>query len=149
MKRLIIGVIIVIGLWFAYYAFSPLFRNTKLDEKIPEQGTALLMKEDAKPQEVTGTTGHPASGTVRIVSAEGKKYIRYENYKTINGPDIYVYLSKDKEAKEYIEIAKVKATEGNINYEIPQGINIEEYRYALTWCKQFGVLFNYARINLN
>lgn len=148
MKKIIIGIIIVLGLGFAYYAISPFFRNVKLDEKISEQ-IASEVKEGTKAQPVTGTPGHPASGTVRIVSIEGKKHIRYENYKTINGPDIYVYLSKDKEAKEYIEIAKVKATEGNINYEIPEGINVEEYPYVLTWCKAFGVLFNYALIESN
>lgn len=95
---------------------------------------------------VTGTAGHPASGTVRIVSADGKNYVRYENYKTINGPDLYVYLAKDLDAKEFVNLGVLKATEGNINYEIPQGVNPQDYPYVLTWCKIFGALFNYAEI---
>lgn len=95
---------------------------------------------------VTGTAGHPASGTVRIVSADGKNYVRYENYKTINGPDLFVYLAKDLDAKEFVNLGVLKATEGNINYEIPEGVNPQDYPYVLTWCKIFGVLFNHAEI---
>jgi hypothetical protein len=40
----------------------------------------------------------------------------------------------------------VKATEGNINYEIPEGVDPREYPYVLTWCKAFGVLFNSAKV---
>ncbi len=96
---------------------------------------------------VVGTAGHPASGNVRIVKADGKTYVRYENFKTINGPDIYVYLAKDLNAKEFVNLGAVKATEGNINYEVPTNTDITEYSYVLTWCKAFGVLFNYADLS--
>lgn len=96
--------------------------------------------------EVVGTLGHPASGTARIVVSGGKNYVRYQNFKTINGPDIYVYLAKDLAAKEYINIGRVRATEGNINYEIPARVNPKDYPYVLTWCKTFGVLFNSANV---
>ncbi len=99
------------------------------------------------PVNVIGTAGHPASGTVRIVEADDKKYVRYENFKTINGPDIYVYLAKDLDAKEFVNLGRVRATEGNINYEIPAEVNVTDYPYVLTWCEAFGVLFNYADIS--
>ncbi|OGI14384.1 MAG: hypothetical protein A2878_00640 [Candidatus Moranbacteria bacterium RIFCSPHIGHO2_01_FULL_54_31] len=102
--------------------------------------------ETGEAVQVTGTPGHPASGTVRIVTADGKRYVRYENFRTINGPDIYIYLSKDIAAKEYIDLGRVKATEGNINYEIPAGTDVAEYPYVLTWCQAFGVLFNSAKV---
>ena len=147
MKRKIIyilGIVVGIGaLAFAYYAVSPLFRNIKVDEPLPE---GKLETEQTFLAQVVGTTLHPASGTVRIVETDGRNYIRYENFKTINGPDIYVYLAKDLDAKDFINLGKVKATEGNINYEIPDGINAANYKYVLTWCKQFGVLFNYAEL---
>ncbi len=95
---------------------------------------------------VIGTSGHPASGTVRIVEADSKRYIRYENFKTINGPGIYVYLAKDLDAKEFISLGRVRATEGNINYEIPEGVRVSDYPYVLTWCEAFGVLFNSAKL---
>ncbi len=146
----VIGVVI---LMFGYYAISPLFKNVKVDEAIPGTKQAEeQMKEQAQSQfvvsaKVVGTISHPASGTARVVNADGKTYIRYENFKTINGPDIYVYLSKDLGAKEFVNLGRVKATEGNINYEIPAGVDVAGYPYVLTWCKIFGVLFNYADIS--
>ncbi len=146
----ICGVTVVI-LSFAYYAISPLFRNIKADDALPTTSQTQTPTSGQQPQvasaQVTGTTGHPASGTARIVEADGKKYVRYENFQTINGPDIYVYLSKDLGAKEFVSLGKVKATEGNINYEIPAGVDVSQYPYVLTWCKTFGVLFNSADLS--
>lgn len=153
-----LGVIVVVAvLAFAYYAVSPLFRNIKVDESLPTVTTGPItptstidsqptVTEVYPPAEVTGTTGHPASGTVRIVEVGGTNYVRYENFKTINGPDIYVYLAKDLEAKEFVNLGRVEATEGNINYEIPSGVSPSDYPYVLTWCKRFGVLFNSAKL---
>lgn len=148
MKKKVIylcGIVIGIAvLTFAYYAISPLFINIKVDDASP----ALNDSKSSDTFPIVGTKGHPASGTVRIIEADNKNYVRYENFKTINGPDIYVYLAKDLDAKEYINLGKVKATEGNINYEIPNDINIAEYRYVMVWCKIFGVLFNYADLSV-
>lgn len=134
------GVIAVLVLAFAYYAISPLFRNIKVDDAAPIVSDA----EDFRVSKIVDTLTHPASGTVRVIDADNKKYIRYENFKTINGPDVYVYLAKDLDAKEYVNLGSLRATEGNINYEIPADINIADYRYVMVWCKAFGVLFNYA-----
>jgi len=101
----------------------------------------------AAPAPVIGTPLHPASGTARVVEAEsGKHYLRYENFKTINGPDLFVYLAKDLDATEFVNLGELRGTEGNINYEIPAGVNLTEYPYALTWCRQFSVLFNSAKL---
>lgn len=145
-KKLLYGVGAVVAvaiLAFAYYAISPLFRNIEANDVLP-------VSEDVQTSasaQVVGTTGHPASGSVRFVEADGKAYVRYENFKTINGPDIYVYLSKDLDAKEFVNLGRVRATEGNINYEIPAGVDVSEYKYILTWCKAFSVLFNYADLS--
>jgi len=153
--RSAIGLFVVLALasigWFGYYTISPIFIHIQADDALPES-TQLkheMPREDTTPTitaDVVGTPGHPASGTVRIIETGERTYVRYENFKTLNGPDIYVYLAKDKDAQEYINLGQVKATEGNINYEIPMGTDISQYRYVLTWCKQFGVLFNYAKL---
>ena len=154
----VLGVVAVIGV--GYYGLSPLWHPLRADESLPITSKESDIQTSGIPvssaQEegrvstgspVTGTVGHPASGAVKIIEAGGKKYLRYENFHTINGPDIYVYLSKDLNAKEFVNLGKVRATEGNINYEVPPNIDLSEYRYVLTWCKQFGVLFNYADLS--
>ena len=125
------------ALWFGYYTISPLFINIKVDEALPESSQTEESQQTTEPKElaraeVIGNTLHPASGTVRLVEADGKTYVRYENFKTINGPDIYVYLSKDLDATDFVSLGRVRATEGNINYEIPADVDPSEYRYVLT-----------------
>lgn len=165
---LILGVCVIAG---GAIFVAPRFQSTHLDEALPRAmpdvspGTsydsndqsmmdsveksdsmANPKEESTAPANIAGTAEHPASGTVRVISSEGKQFLRYENFKTINGPDIFVYLSKDLEAKEFINLGPVRATEGNVNYEIPENVNPQEYPYAIVWCKAFGVLFNSAKV---
>jgi len=137
---LIAGLVILV---FAYYALSPLFMHIMANDVNP----AVNESKSSRSFSIVGTSGHPASGTIRIINTDNQNYIRYENFKTINGPDIFVYLAKDLGAKEYINLGAVKATEGNVNYEIPNNVNVNEYRYVMVWCKAFGVLFNYADLS--
>lgn len=111
------------------------------------QPTPGVVKAEMKIEaEVMGTPGHPGSGTARIIDTENGAVVRYENFKTINGPDLYVYLAKDLDAKDFVNLGTLKATEGNINYDVPKDVDVREYAYVMVWCKQFGVLFNYAKI---
>lgn len=145
-----IGLFIAFAIiYFAYYIISPQFRELKLNEEVPVKtgdSSGVTELSEQKLASVIGTIGHPATGTARIIESSGKNYIRYENYKTINGPDLFVYLAKDLDAKDFVSLGALRATEGNVNYEVPDNVSISDYRYVLTWCKQFGVLFNYADI---
>lgn len=144
-----VGILALGALWFAYYTISPLFRSVKIDETVPPMSDAEKVQSEQQvvSASVIGTTGHPASGTVRVIETDGKNYIRYENFKTINGPDLYVYLAKDLDAKDFVSLGTLRATEGNVNYEIPESVNLADYQYVMTWCRQFSALFNYADIS--
>ena len=148
-KRILwgIGGVAVIGiLAFGYYTISPLFRSVVVNEEAPS-GIPNERAAEGGSAQIVGSTGHPASGNVRVVSAGGKTYLRYENFKTINGPDLFIYLSNDLDAKEFVNIGELKATEGNVNYEVPAGVRVSDFRYALVWCRAFGVLFNFADLS--
>jgi hypothetical protein len=135
-----IGIIGLLALLATGYLFVwPQFQTVVVDEVVPE-GSAVLIS----PVPLSDTPAHSASGTVSIVKTDSQHFLRYENFESINGPDLFVYLSTDLQATEFISLGTLKATEGNINYEIPVGTDISKYRYALVWCEQFGVLFNYA-----
>ncbi len=139
---LLVATIAVVGV--AYYGISPIFRQVRVDEPMPQASAPDRSAQVVASATVIDTLAHPASGTAHIIRIGETSYLRYENFTTLNGPDLYVYLAKDKDAKEFISLGRVRATEGNINYEIPAGIDIADYPYALTWCKAFSVLFNYA-----
>jgi Electron transfer DM13 len=150
MKKVIIGLVIIVLLGIVWYSLSPLLNNKKIDDSLPttsESKDTEVKAVVSEPVPVVDTAAHPASGQVRIVKSEDKTYIRYENYKTINGPDVQVWLAKDLKGKDYVNLGPLKGTEGNINYEVPEGIDVKDYRYALTWCEDFAVLFNSADLS--
>jgi hypothetical protein len=72
--------------------------------------------------------------------------VRFENFKTINGPNVHVYLAKDTSGEEFIDLGAIRGTEGNINYTVPEGVDLSEYPIVMHWCVPFSVLFNYAEI---
>lgn len=166
-KHVLIALAILAVLGIGYYALSPLFRNVELNEPSPEVLMEEAMKEaaetpgtlvdetmpsmpkgtiaaDAKIFPIVDTAGHPASGSVRVLETPEGKVVRYENFETINGPRLHVYLAKDLDAKEYVDLGPIKGTRGNINYPVPEDVDVKEYRYVMYWCVPFSVLFNYA-----
>ena len=147
----IIGAVILVVLAVAWYGLSPLLNNKKVDEQLPIKNAETATPEEMKvsePVSVVDTPAHPASGEVRIVKSGDQQFIRYENYKTINGPDVQIWLAKDLKGSDYVNLGPLKATEGNINYEVPSDVNIDDYRYVLTWCEDFSVLFNSADLSM-
>lgn len=147
LKKIIIAVVGAVLIGVGYYTISPIFKKVSLNEASPAVQSVSSSAEApvvATSYPVVGTVGHPAEGTVTLVDSPEGKVVRYENYKTINGPDLFVYLSRDLEAKDFVNLGEMRGTEGNINYSVPDEVNLDDYRYVVTWCKQFGVLFNYV-----
>jgi len=164
-KWIFVGVVMLVALGIGWYAISPLFRDIEVHDELPENimleevGTAAMGEDgemtgmttssaDGREErfEVVGTTGHPASGFVRVLETTDGTVIRYEDFETINGPNLHMYLAKDLDAKEYIDLGAIKGTRGSINYSVPADIDVSEYRYVMYWCVPFSVLFNYAEI---
>jgi len=97
---------------------------------------------------VDGDWLHKTQGTATIITLDdGSSVLRLEDFKTTNGPDLYVYLATDDRASEFVELGTLKANNGNQNYEIPDGIDFSKYDKVLIWCKAFSVLFGNAELN--
>ncbi|MFB5637767.1 MAG: DM13 domain-containing protein, partial [Nitrosarchaeum sp.] len=91
---------------------------------------------------------HDAQGIAKTIPLEnGNNILRLENFKATNGPDLYVYLSTDNKASDFVNLGKLKANNGNQNYEIPDKTDLEKYNKVLIWCKTFGVLFGDADLS--
>jgi len=113
-----------------------------------------MEKEMTMPMSFTGTfigVGdgiHDAQGDAYTIPLEdGSDVLRLENFISTNGPDLYVYLSTDDNASEFINLGELKASKGNQNYEIPNDTDLNEYDKVLIWCKAFGVLFGSAELS--
>jgi electron transfer DM13 len=90
---------------------------------------------------------HNAEGDAKVIQLDdGSNILRLENFKSTNGPDLYVYLSTDKAASDFVNIGRLKGNMGNQNYEIPEGTDLSKYDTVLIWCQAFSVLFGSAEL---
>src|SRR5919205_1525737 len=90
---------------------------------------------------------HNAEGLAKVIQLEGGRIIlRLENFKSTNGPNVHLYLAADKAASNFIDLGRLKANNGNQNYNIPAGTDLNKYNLALIWCKDFSVLFGSAQL---
>jgi len=91
---------------------------------------------------------HDAQGDAYTIPLEdGSNVLRLENFQSTNGPDLFVYLSTDENASEFINLGELKANKGNQNYEIPDDVDLSKYNKVLIWCKSFSVLFGSAELS--
>ncbi|WKT57243.1 DM13 domain-containing protein [Candidatus Nitrosotenuis chungbukensis] len=90
---------------------------------------------------------HNAEGTAKVLSIDDAQFLRLEDFKATNGPDLHVYLATDDKATNYVDLGSLKANVGNQNYRIPEGTDLSKYDTALVWCKQFSVLFGHANLS--
>ena len=91
---------------------------------------------------------HKTQGLVKIITLEDESSIlSLEDFKTTNGPDLYVYLATDDRATEFVDLGKLKTSNGNQDYEIPENVDLSKYDKILIWCKAFSVLFGSAELS--
>jgi hypothetical protein len=98
---------------------------------------------------VNGPYGN-VSGIAHIVrNADGSIQLLIENLKSSNGPDLKVYLSKEVQPVNFINLGALKSVNGNQVYDITGMPDIMEYKYALIHCKAFNHLFGSAELKKN
>ncbi|MEO5635242.1 MAG: DM13 domain-containing protein [Candidatus Paceibacterota bacterium] len=90
---------------------------------------------------------HDVKGKALLVQSGDQYFVRFEDLKTINGPDLRIYLSTELGVDDAIDLGEIRATEGNVNYIIPTGTDVTKYHNVLIWCRAFGVLFSYADLS--
>jgi hypothetical protein len=91
---------------------------------------------------------HKVEGVAKVIRpGSGAEILRLENFRATNGPDLYVYLSADKSASDFINVGRLKGNVGNQNYEIPEGTDLSKYNTVLIWCRAFSFLFGSAQLS--
>ncbi|MEQ1733914.1 MAG: DM13 domain-containing protein [Bacteroidia bacterium] len=113
---------------------------------IPATPTALAAGDVVVAKANFETNVHTTTGEANLVTNNGVKKLKFVNFKTDSGPDLRVYLSKAKDAKDFVDLGKLKATSGNIEYDVASTINISEYKYVIIWCEDYSVLFGNAHL---
>lgn len=150
MKRIVVAVIVLTLLSIIWYYLSPTFVTKELHEPAPITHIVLPNGFERESLGVIAkvplqTSAHEVAGTVSYIEdIDEHIYLRFENFEIINGPDVRVYLSKDIDKDEAVELGPLKGTHGDFNYLVPESINLNEYSKVLVWCESYHILFSFA-----
>ena len=115
--------------------------NTSIDESVTQIDQSLLEQQQTSQTENetsdllligsfvgVGDGIHDAQGIAKVIPIEGGgNVLRLEDLVVTNGPDLYVYLSTDKSASDFVNLGRLKANMGNQNYPIPGGTDMTKY----------------------
>lgn len=115
--------------------------------------STLIAQTQTESQFVTVEKDHATSGTVSIIEKDGKQFIQIEdNFKTAEGPDVEIILHKNSaiplniKEENYITIAPIQSFSGSQIYEIPKGVDLNDYGAVGVWCQEFNITFGYAQL---
>jgi Electron transfer DM13 len=88
---------------------------------------------------------------------DDSRVLRLENFRSTNGPNLYVYLSGDASPRNSaqlhengaFEVGRLKGNIGNQNYALPSGVDLSKFKSVVIYCKQFHVVFGSAELAHN
>jgi hypothetical protein len=172
-RRRTMIVVVVAGLLacaagIAWFQPEKLLINQRVDEALPgaatptsETLTTNLSRPGTRPSGLDPTIlsispfrslGHATSGrAVALELADGRRFLRLEELRTSNGPDLFVYLSRaavdaprDSFDDDFVSLGRLRANQGNQNYAIPLGVPLDRYQSVVIWCRRFAYAFGAA-----
>jgi hypothetical protein len=164
---LAVGAVVAVA-GFLWFRPDRLFTDRQVDEAVPGAAAGPVEEVDAE-AEGSGVVEESAAGTTavaegRFLSLEhettgraviletgaGKRFLRFEEFETSDGPDLLVYLSAKEPSgtddwqgydADFIDLGPLKGNVGNQNYAIPKGVDLERHGTAVVWCRRFEVGF--------
>ena len=118
-----------------------------LPPDMPAEPTALAMGSFIDIDPIHGAEG---SATIYQLP-DGARVLRFEDFRSKNGPDLHVYLSTEAPTSTFaglgageIHLGALKGNVGDQNYEVPADIDLSQYRSVVIYCVPFRVVFSTA-----
>jgi hypothetical protein len=154
----IVGLVVLGAI--GWYLFRPelLFVKTTVNESLPTETAAQT--DEASTGAESGlllngqfrSIAHETVGTAAVHELGGRRILRLTGFSTSNGPDVRVFLVAANDAPDnetvtqagFVELGKLKGTQGDQNYDIPAGVDLDKYRAVTIWCHRFSVNFGTA-----
>lgn len=166
------GVVAMALIVFVLVWFQPqkLFLDQRVSEALPAAAAGDAEQPDA-PTTEPPSAGETASSELATLASgrfqslehettgraivlqrgDGTSYLRFEDLRTSNGPDLHVYLSEIPAGDDwyaygerFVSLGKLKGNIGDQNYRIPKNLDLSKYKSAVIWCKRFSVGFAVA-----
>jgi len=143
-----------------YFEPQKLFIDDEVHEAPPVLSAPTTAAAPKAPATRTLSTGafrsfeHASSGRARVLAlADGRRYVRFEDFRTSNGPALEVYLSTasatgpgDAFDDRYVNLGDLKGNIGEQNYAIARDVDLARYRSVVVWCARFHVPFAAAAL---
>jgi hypothetical protein len=132
-----------------YFEPQKLFIDDRVAEALPAATTARTLSSGS-----FRSYEHATTGRARVIAtAGGRRYVRFEEFETSNGPALKVYLSAasasgpgDRFDDRFVDLGELKGNVGSQNYAIPANVRLDAYRSVVVWCKRFSVPFAAAAL---
>ncbi len=87
-----------------------------------------------------GSDGHHAAGKVSFdMGMNNAHVLTLSDIKVDKVPDGYVYLAKDGDWKHGVQVGMLKQFTGTVSFDLPAGVNPEDFNTVVIWCKKFNV----------
>ena len=169
---IVAGALVLSGLGIWWFAPQTLFFDQRVDEAIPTvaapsaEPPASPVEETASPPPAAEEASavelargdfrsleHSSSGAAVILELEdGSRFLRLEDLKTSNGPDLIVILTDQPVSDDWnvwddgevLDLGPLTGNVGSSNYEIPADVDLSRYQTAVVWCRRFRVGFAVA-----
>jgi hypothetical protein len=144
-----LGAAAVTAFVLAYFEPQKLFVDDRVAEALPAAAVVETLSAEA-----FRSYEHATSGRARVIAtAGGRRYVRFEDFETSNGPALKVYLSAappsgpgDRFDDRFVDLGDLKGNIGSQNYAIPRDVRLDGYRSVVVWCKRFSVPFAAAAL---
>lgn len=138
----------------AAYAAMP---NIHAIEELPDFSNTrdplvVLARGDFK----GGTQNRNAEGSTRLYQLpNGDRILRFEEFLVTPGPDLRVYLLKEKEPlrteqiqKGFVDLGELKGNVGSQNYFLPKKVETKHFRSVAIYSPSLEILYGTARLYL-
>lgn len=117
-----------------------------------EQASTVPAMDAATPNAAELATGRfengpygTVTGLTKVLRNTSNEYeLVLDSFATNNGPDLYVYLSKEKMPVNFIEAGKLKSVSGRQVYPLSARPDLTAYKYLCIHCKAYNHLFGWA-----
>ena len=167
-----LALVVVAGVLLVLFQPWRLWVDETVDQAAPEGATVVVGAEEGPASSVVApgastvgppTTAAPASmrfvsldhatrgELVVLRSGDGALYVRLEDLRTDNGPDLKVYLSTNPVDgpsgafdDDAIDLGKLQGNIGSQNYLVPAGTDLSKFRSVVIWCDRFNSPFGAA-----
>jgi hypothetical protein len=108
----------------------------------PVDTTAQLKYRGAFTSGPYGTT----MGVVKVYSKNNVYSLVLDSFIVSSGPDLHVYLSKEMQPLNFIDLGVLRTRSGTQLYNISGMPDFLTYKFALIHCQQFDHLFGSANL---